>query len=337
MALDKLAFGDPIAGFTGRGFKGARPAAPVTPVTGPQNFSALIYRCRLNVDWDGAPKAYGLNRADERKGVAGATREQLFPLQKNLAPFENPGDNGSLEDARADGDRHWVGVFSRTVQEAQALLRDHHPYYSRLKPDEQTYLFSQFLDTRLVSPAGSLKDVNGRFPVVQMAEMGGVATGYYVSQCQSFTGATNDDWDQHKYVDASAVPYAALPGLPRAALGDFGLVIRPATGRAIPFFFGDTGAGNHVGECSGAVKLALAPERNGEDNDFTFVVFPRSGNGQANGLDQRAAAAGVTAQLTKIRNTGDALANVIAQQNAERANVRLALRNFGGPDGGGNP
>jgi hypothetical protein len=88
-----LVFGKAIGGFSGR----STPHISVTPVTGPF-FSALLYRCKLNVDWDGAPTAYGKDRPD--------TASHQFPLQKNLKPWERPANNGSLQDARADSDGH---------------------------------------------------------------------------------------------------------------------------------------------------------------------------------------------------------------------------------------
>jgi hypothetical protein len=100
-----------------------RPPVPVVPVTGPNGFSALIYQCMLNVDWDGSPQAYGLDRPDIPRG-------QQFPLQKGLQPHEVPANNGSLLNAKSDDDHSWVGVFSRTPAEARQLLRDHYPGFA---------------------------------------------------------------------------------------------------------------------------------------------------------------------------------------------------------------
>ncbi len=282
-------------------------------------FSALVYKCRLNVDWDGAPKAYGLNRLD--------STSHKFPLQKNLNPWEVPANNGSLADARADSDGHWVGVFSRTEGEARAILAAHYPNFAKLKPDAQNAIFHQFLDTR-----ETLRDVNGRFPVVQLKELGGVEPGYYVSQCNARSGMIDDDWDQRSYIDASVIHYAALPNLPRVHLGDFGLIIRNTTGDSVGFFFGDTGAGNHLGECSGAVKLDLAPERNAEDEIFTFMVFPGSGGGQPNLSTSLLIAPAITSRLSKLRNTGNTLAEFLAPESPERQfTMRKILFDWGGP------
>jgi len=79
MAKDKLVFGNPLGGFTAR--SGSLRVAP-TRVTGPAGFQAFIYKCWLNVDWDGASQCYGLDRPD--------TATQKFPAQKNLKPWERP-------------------------------------------------------------------------------------------------------------------------------------------------------------------------------------------------------------------------------------------------------
>ena len=319
----KLIIGNPLRGFTGRGSGKDRVPVKVFPVSGPSGFSALVYQCKLNVDWDGAPKAYGLDRPD--------TPHQKFPLQKGLTPYEVVANNGSLNNARAADDRHWVGVFAATEAEARAILRDHYPGFKTLKLEEQTSIFHQFLDTREHSPFGSLKDVNGRFPVVQFEQLGGQAPGYYVSTCNAHTGVTDDEWDQRRYVDASKVAYAALPNLPNVSLGDVGLVIRTKNGDYDKFFFGDTGAGSHLGECSGGVKDSLAPERDGEDDNFAFIVFPGSGNGTTIGLDSLALSGIVVDQLVKIRDTGDALVTLIAPHDPRRYFVGVTISILGGP------
>lgn len=63
MATDKITFGSPIGGFTD--YVPSHHIS-VTPVKGPKGFSAYTYQCWLNVDWDGAHKAYGLDRPDEK-------------------------------------------------------------------------------------------------------------------------------------------------------------------------------------------------------------------------------------------------------------------------------
>ena len=98
--MASLKFGSQIGGFIDRNSK----PVPVTPVTGPSGFKALIYQCILNVDWDGAHRAYGWERP-------GST----FVYQKNLLPWERwEFHHGHLQNARAKADNHWVGVFAAT-------------------------------------------------------------------------------------------------------------------------------------------------------------------------------------------------------------------------------
>jgi hypothetical protein len=54
----QLSFGKRLSGFT----NARKHSVTVQAVTGPTDFSAFVYKCMLNVDWDGAPDAYGLDR-----------------------------------------------------------------------------------------------------------------------------------------------------------------------------------------------------------------------------------------------------------------------------------
>jgi hypothetical protein len=315
---DKLSFGDPISGFSSH----YKPHCPVYPVNGPDGFRALVYTCALKTDWDGAPTAYGLYRDDEK--------HQKFPLQKNLLPLERwdprNGWYGSLQNARAKQDKHWVGVVSMNEVEAKTTLQRHFPRWGQLNAAEQNSIFHQFLDTRPY-----LRDVRGKFPVVQLKQMGGMSEGYYVSQCNARTGLSDKDWEQVSYVDASTVHYAARPILPHVRLGDFGLIINPRTGDGAAFFFGDEGAGTSLGECSGAVKTDIAPAPNAEDKDFMFIVFPGSGNGSPKFAGLRSETT-VMIQLGKLRSTGNEFADHFARQSPEQLYMlRQTLSDWGLP------
>ena len=61
-------------------------------------------------------------------------------------------------------------------------------------------------------------------------------------------------------------------------LGDFGLAIRNDTGTTEPFFYGDAGAQEKVGEMSTHLFQKLFPHNDQEDHPVTFIVFPRSGS-----------------------------------------------------------
>jgi hypothetical protein len=315
----KLNFGSPISGFSSH----YKPHCPVYPVSGPDGFSALVYTCPLKTDWDGAPTAYGLKR-DDADGLK-------FPLQKNLEPLERwdprNGWFGSLQNARAKEDKHWVGVVSMNEVEARGTLQRNFPGWGLLKPAEQRSIFHQFLDTR-----PSLRDVRGKFPIVQLKQMGGLAEGYYVSQCNARTGLTSNDWDQRSYVDASTVHYGARPVLHHVRLGDFGLIINTRTGDGAAFFFGDNGAGTSLGECSGAVKTDIAPAVNAEDKeDFMFIVFPGSGNGSPTFAGLRSEAT-VMIQLGKLRDTGNEFADHFGRQSPEQSYMlRQSLHDWGLP------
>jgi hypothetical protein len=328
MAKDKLVFGNALGGFSARA--SSLRLSP-TPVSGPSGFSAFIYQCWLNVDWDGAHTCYGLDRPD--------TRTQRFPLQKNLQPWERPDfHRGSLNNARVGGkpSNPWSSIVVKTQAEALNLLAQFFPGWSGLDTAARQNILSQFWDNRTQTAFGSLEDVagNGKFPIVQLAEMGQPAKGYYVSTSHAFVGSYSyaREWDQNMYWDAAIVPYSVVPRLPGVRLGDFGLVIRNKTGDSTPFFFADTSGGKggsrKLGECSGFVYLALGES---EDEPYSFIVFPRSGSGSADGDALGRMDTVVTAQLAKIVNTGNALAERLAPRDPQLLNVRRALFENGGP------
>ncbi len=183
MAKDDLAFGSPQGGFTARA--GSLRIAP-TKVTGPSGFSAYIYQCWLNVDWDGAYQCYGLDRPD--------SSSQRFPLQKGLTPWERPNfHHGSLNNARVGGSaaNPWSSIVVRTRGEALDLLSRFYAGWSALNASQKDSVLGQFWDNRIHTPFGSLEDRpgNGKFPIVQLSEMGQPAPGYYVSTSNALVGA----------------------------------------------------------------------------------------------------------------------------------------------------
>lgn len=322
---DKIVFGKTLGGFIDR--RGSV-AIPVTQVSGPSGFSAFIYQCWLNVDYDGAHTAYGLDRPD--------VGSEKFPLQKNLKPLEAP-PHGSLRNARFKTTGHWVGLYSATADQARGILRTYYPGFTGLKADAQQAILNQFLDTRKSTPFGSLEDEpgNGKFPVVQLPQLGAPEPGYYVSISNAHADEDNKKlWDQNRYLDAGKIPFSVVPRLPGVRLGDFGLVIRNRTGESTPFMFGDTagtGGSTKLGECSAQIYLTLGQGKY-NDEAYSFIVFPGSGSGSA---DQ--AAVGrmdrvVRSQLQKIANADDALAKRLAPRDPEYDNVNKAIWEHGGPD-----
>jgi hypothetical protein len=120
----------------------------------------------------------------------------------------------------------------------------------------------------------SVRDRLGRFPVFQPGRR------FYVSSTSSVANAALPATAQGRYWDATTVSYGAItPPLKRLGLGlgDFGLAIRNDTGTSEPFFYGDAGAQEKVGEMSTQLFVRLFPGNNQEDHPVTFIVFPDSG------------------------------------------------------------
>ncbi|MGC2656879.1 MAG: hypothetical protein WA324_02805 [Bryobacteraceae bacterium] len=260
--------------------------------------SAFVYVCPLNVDWDGAPDAYGLDRA----GVPGQT---------GLDPRENPKKRtGGLGNARrgADWGQEWVGIYNCSREQAIHILRQYGliPPKPAKGPDHLSAasqgILKRFWDNRTETAyRHSLENTagDGNFPIVQIAEIPTtMKTGYYVSTT-SWRDKSKDFWDPNAYLDASAIPYSVLPALSGVKLGDYGLVIRNQTGASTPYVCGDSSGaknGSHrLGECSGAVYLAVGRENEGA---FTFIVFPGSGGGTV--ANTGAAGTAVRNQLAKL-------------------------------------
>ena len=321
-----LTFGHPLSHFTNKN----KTAVTVRQVTGPSAFSAYIYKCPLNVDWDGAPKAYGL----DRPGVQGQT---------GLDPWELPKRRGSLANARnhANWDEEWVGLLAVTEAEAKRILRQYGliPPAPAKGPDVLSHasrqILAKFRDNRPHTAYGhSLENLagDGRFPVVQIAEMPTtMAEGYYVSTT-AWSDTSKEAWDPHRYLDASAVPYSVVPALPGVALGDYGLIIRNINGYATPYVCGDSsgskGGSRKLGECSGAIYLAMGRENEGE---FSFIVFPGSRNGSRLN-DPTAAVSPVRRQLIKLSaEDANDLAGHLTSNTHFWWCIRWALTRWGAP------
>jgi len=321
-----LSFGKRLSGFT----NARKHSVAVQAVTGPLDFSAFVYKCMLNVDWDGAPDAYGL----DRHGVLGQT---------GLDPWESPRHHGSLANARrkADWGQDWVGIHAVSRSEAIRILRQNGlipPKPAKgidvLSPDSQEIL-KRFWDNRTHTAYGhSLENLagDGKFPIVQIAEMPTTKKkGYYVSTT-GWRDKSKELWDPNGYLDASEVPYSVVPALAGVGMGDYGLVIRNVTGASIPYVCGDSSGakrGSHrLGECSGAVYLAMGRENEG---DFSFIVFPRSHDGSSLN-DPKAAETPVRTRLSKLSaEDADALAAHLVSQATDWLKIRYALTKWGAP------
>ena len=330
--MSSIKFGNPLGGF--HDYRNS--SVSVTPATGPKGFTAYLYQCWLNVDWDGAHKAYGLDRRD----ADGRT----FPLQKGLSPLES-GSRGSLRNARRKEEPHdWVGLVAMNRSDAIAVLRDNYPGWAALGDPKhpgvltaaQQTVLSQFWDNRTVSGFGSLEDVagNGKFPIVQLKQLNQPQPGYYVSQSPAFDRTPPIHlWDQNIYLDASEVPFSVVPRLHGVRLGDFGLVICNSTGQATPFLYGDasgsTAGSLALGECSGYIFETIGNGNN--DQTFSFIAFPGTGSGVA---DQNAVAklkSTVRALMGKISDDDDSISARLANDEWQYRDLSLAVYNWGGP------
>ncbi len=264
---------------------------------GPSDFVALVYQCKMNVDWDGAPFAYGRDNPRDAKppGLVWDSKTQTYQrngrvdhFQRDLKPIEYRGLAGSLRDATdnkkdhglfIDHDFKWVGVVSATPGDAKTngLWIDDRP---------------------------ELRDRFGRFPVIQQS---GPSKGYYVSQSGSAANA-GSQFLQSTFWDASEVPYCVWPSMLRSdvRLGDFGLVIGNDTGRSGGFFFADTGSTTKLGECSGNLVTQVAGSPLNNDHLVTFLVFPKSGSGAAKQGQETTIVTKVRAQVSKLSGVPNA-------------------------------
>jgi hypothetical protein len=122
---------------------------------------------------------------------------------------------------------------------------------------------------------------NGR-PLVQTD--GNPAPGFYISTT-SLEDPNCDRKDPRRYVNAEAVNFIVLPGRLGlgAKLGDFAVVIRPATGVYDYAVYADVGPANKIGEGSIALAAALgipsSPKSGGVGHGIVYIVFSASGQG----------------------------------------------------------
>jgi len=106
--------------------------------------------------------------------------------------------------------------------------------------------------------------------------------GYYIS-CTSLSDKTKKFTDPTGYVDASKIPYVAVPqdvaDRGGARLGDFAVVMNLRNGKSSFAIYADIGT---VGEGSIALADALGirsdARRGGEPGGILYLVFPGSGN-----------------------------------------------------------
>jgi len=107
------------------------------------------------------------------------------------------------------------------------------------------------------------------------------ASGFYISTT-SLEDSNCDRKDPRRYVNAEAVNFIVLPGRLGlgAKLGDFTVVIRPATGAYDYAVYADVGPASKIGEGSIALAAALgipsSPKSGGVGHGIVYIVFPAS-------------------------------------------------------------
>jgi hypothetical protein len=134
-------------------------------------------------------------------------------------------------------------------------------------------------------------DDKGR-PVVQKS---GRYRGYYVSTTSLEQRSVRDERNPKRYVDATKVPYIALPEDFASTfdihLGDLALVVNQANGRAAYAVYADVGPKGRIGEGSIALAKALGmpanPRHDGVAGGVTYLIFPGSALPAKDGVTAR--------------------------------------------------
>jgi Fungal chitosanase of glycosyl hydrolase group 75 len=134
---------------------------------------------------------------------------------------------------------------------------------------------------------GILQDREGK-PLIQGPD--DPFPGYYIS-CTALADWTKDRFDPTRFVDASKIPYLALPGdLARATgarLGDLAAVFNMRNGKLSYAIFADIGT---AGEGSIALAEGLGiwsdARAGGAWGGIVYVVFPGSGDHRPKSVDQ---------------------------------------------------
>jgi len=121
---------------------------------------------------------------------------------------------------------------------------------------------------------------NGR-PVIQKS---GPYRGYYVSTTSLHQGQMYDERDPKRYIDATKIPYIALPSdfarRYNINLGDLALVRNQVNSRSVYGIFADVGPKGRIGEGSIALAKRLGipanPRHDSAEDGVTYLIFPGS-------------------------------------------------------------
>lgn len=134
---------------------------------------------------------------------------------------------------------------------------------------------------------GIITDRNGNPLIQQQADP---FPGYYIS-CTSLSDKSKRFSDPTGYVDASKIPYIALP--PEVAdpggarLGDFAVVVNLKNGKYSFAIYADIGSFGE-GSVALAEQLGISSDarQGGQHDGVLYLLFPGSGNGRPRTLDE---------------------------------------------------
>src|SRR5262249_37271709 len=200
---------------------------------------------------------------------------------------DDSGDDHLSNAGKNDTTKGWYGVASYSLaerEEINARLEKKGSQQRILLDTKQGLGVRTTLTGRKLN--GKVVESQVRFPVIQQSINGDRKPGYYVSATSRVADKTLEEYQQSRYVDASAIPSGALSekvrDLGNVSLGDHALAIRldrenAALTETSGFTFVDSGGNNWaVGECSQKVFTDLGGQ--GVDNNFIvgYIVFPRS-------------------------------------------------------------
>jgi hypothetical protein len=248
-------------------------------------FECFAYQCSLEEDFDGAPDAYGIDNPHP----VDAAHNPDTALQHGVTGRDhicNATNPHEICDASGH-DFAYVGLFAANENDARGRFSiDKRPFLeARARMGWVKHGHDMNWELIHLTPAEP-----GIFPAIQGAGSPAPGPGHYVSTTSAVTDPALNDWDQNKYVNALAIPYAATAGWWRSLgvnLGDFGVAIARNTGAVSGFVFADSGSGR-VGEVSNRLLTTLTSAGGTNESKFNFLVFPNSGRGVAGQFTQEA-------------------------------------------------
>ena len=128
-----------------------------------------------------------------------------------------------------------------------------------------------------------------------LLQKGGPYRGYYISTTSLQQANVSDLRNPKKYIDATKIPYIALPSDFAKRfdinLGDLAVVVNRANGRSAYAIFADVGPRGRIGEGSIALARALGipanPRHDSAEDGITYLIFPSSGSARGDHITAR--------------------------------------------------